>query len=173
MKKVKIMTVMTYLSIAILAGCSRQPTQQTGTTTAAAQTESITETVKETALSDIYAQIEEEVELPAMLSLNENYISNYYGIDPSLLEEYVFSNAEEVIYADTVIMMKVKSETDAEGITEALETMLEHKKLELENYLPEQFELVDKAEIKISGSYIYLVISKDAEKIEAIIKASI
>ena len=105
-----------------------------------------------------------------MVLLNDNYIANYFGIDLAGLEEYVFTNAEEVIYADTVIMMKAKPETDKETLKEALETMIEHKKAELENYLPEQFKVVEKGEIHVVNNYVYLVISEKAEEIETIIE---
>ncbi len=105
-----------------------------------------------------------------MVTLNDNYIANYFGIDLSKLEEYIFVNAQEVIYADTIIIMKVKDTNDIDTMKEALETMIEHKKSELENYLPEQFKIVEKSEIKTSDSYIYLIISNDAQTINGIIE---
>lgn len=131
------------------------------------------ESTKSKTLSEIYDEIVEEVELPNMVVLNENYIANYFGIDMSLVEDYSFANAEEVIYADTIIVMKAKDVASLEIFKEALQTMIDHKKQELENYLPEQFKLVEKSQIKTSGSYLYLVISENAEAIEAIIEENI
>ena len=48
--------------------------------------------------------------------------------------------------------------------------MIEHKKAELENYLPEQFKVVEKGEIHVVNNYVYLVISEKAEEIETIIE---
>ena len=121
----------------VLSGCQSRENQQVTPAEA-----TVTERTEEKALSDIYKEIEEGVELPKMVVLNDNYIANYFGIDLAGLEEYVFTNAEEVIYADTVIMMKATPETDKETLKEALETMIEHKKAELENYLPEQVKIV-------------------------------
>ena len=47
--------------------------------------------------------------------------------------------------------------------------MVEHKKAELENYLPEQFKIVEKSEVQVKGDYVYLVISEKASDIEAVI----
>ncbi len=157
----------------LLSGCAsggeNQPTQAApAQTTAATTTEAVT-TVAAKPLSEIYTEIEGAVELPKMVVLNDNYIANYFGIDLEVLEEYVFTNAEEVIYADTVIMMKAKADTDKEVLKEALNTMVEHKKAELENYLPEQFKIVEKSEVQVKGDYVYLVISEKASDIEAVI----
>lgn len=161
----KILTVIGMTGL-LLSGCSNKEDSQT-TPVANISTEQPAEAK---ALSDIYAEIEEKVELPKMVTLNDNYIANYFGIDLEGLEEYVFTNAEEVIYADTVILMKAKTETDKEALKEALTTMIDHKKAELENYLPEQFQIVEKSVVQTAGDYVYLVISEQAKDIETIIE---
>lgn len=151
----------------VLAGCAGGEDNQV--TSGLVQTTVAEETTSEKPLADIYTEIEETAELPKMVVLNDNYIANYFGIDLETLDEYVFTNAEEVIYADTVIMMKAKPGTDKETLKEALDTMITHKKAELENYLPEQFKIVEKAEIQVKGDYVYLVISEKSADIEAVI----
>ena len=44
----------------------------------------------------------EIIEQPEMVILNDNYIANYYGVDLSLLEDYLFANAEDVILENTI-----------------------------------------------------------------------
>ncbi len=149
----------------LLAGCSSKGNNQMSTVPGEEQI-----TKEEKALTEIYDEITENVELPKMVVLNDNYIANYFAIELSGLEEYVFTNAEEVIYADTIIIIKAKPDTDKEALQEALETMIEHKKAELENYLPEQFKIVEKSKVQVSGDYIYLVISEKEADINAIIE---
>lgn len=129
-------------------------------------TESKTQSEEEKTMQEIYEEIVESVEQPEMVILNDNYIANYYGIDLSLLEDYLFASAEDVIFADTIVMMKVKEESSAQTMKEVLDTMIAQKKLELENYLPEQFQIVEKSKVVVSGTYVYLVISEKAEEIE-------
>lgn len=163
------MIIMAGLTGLLISGCASGEENQTTQAVTAVTTTIAETTVKEVPLSDMYAEIESAVELPKMVILNDNYIANYFGIDLDTLEEYVFTNAEEVIYADTVIMMKAKSGTDKEVLKEALDTMIDHKKAELENYLPEQFKIVEKSTVQIKGDYVYLVISEKAADIEAVI----
>jgi len=144
-------------------------TQPVTTTIQQEETTETAENVTAKTMKEIYEEISEEVEHPDMVALNDNYIANYYGIDLSLLEDYIFVNAEDVIYADTIILMKVKEETSVEAMRDALDTMIEQKKLELENYLPEQFKIVEKSEVVVSGNYVYLVISEHAQEIQTVI----
>ena len=74
----------------VLSGCQSRENQQVTPAEA-----TVTERTEEKALSDIYKEIEEGVELPKMVVLNDNYIANYFGIDLAGLEEYVFTNAED------------------------------------------------------------------------------
>lgn len=158
----------------LLSGCASGAGNSTAQATTAAEEKAVmTEAAATTAvtpLSEVYAEIEKAVELPKMVVLNDNYIANYFSIEPDSLEEYVFTNAEEVIYADTVILMRAKADTDKETLKEALNKMVEHKKAELENYLPEQFKIVEKSAVQEKGDYVYLVISEKSAEIEAVIE---
>lgn len=159
------------LSIGLCTACGKAPNVQaepTMVTTASLQEETTESETKKT-MQEIYDEIAEKVEQPDMVALNDNYIANYYGIDLSLLEDYVFINAEDVIYADTIVLMKVKDEASTQVMKDALDTMIEQKKLELENYLPEQYKVVEKSEIVVAGNYVYLVISEKADEIQAVI----
>ena len=118
----------------------------------------------------IYEAIGQQVELPSMIEGDDSFISNYYGINPADLDGYVFASAEEATLADSVIIMKAKSEDAVANLTASLNTVIEQKAAEMENYLPEQYDIVVKSSVKTEGTYVYLVISEDADSIEAVIQ---
>ncbi len=78
--------------------------------------------------------------------------------------------SEEATSAETIVIMKVKDEGDVEKISEALQVVVDEKRGEMENYLPEQFEIVDKSSVKSKGSYVYLVISEAGDTIVQMIE---
>lgn len=80
--------------------------------------------------------------------MDGEFISNYYGIDTAVLEEYVFSMSEDAAQAETIILMKVKNTEDLEAFAECLQTIVDEKKNEMENYIPEQFAIVEKAKFR-------------------------
>lgn len=122
---------------------------------------------------EIYDLVSESVTLISPVIMQDNFIENYYNIDPALLEEYVFSMSEEATSAETVVIMKLKDKADAGTISDALQLVIEEKSGEMENYLPGQYDIVKKSAVKTEGSYVYLVISEQADAIEQIIKAQL
>ena len=121
----------------------------------------------------IYDLVTESVTLISPVIMQDNFIENYYNIDPALLEEYVFSMSEEATSAETVVIMKLKDKADADKISAALQLVIEEKSGEMENYLPGQYDIVKKSAVKTEGSYVYLVISEQADAIEKIIEAQL
>ena len=128
------------------------------------------ETVNARPVKEIYEDIKQAVELHSPVEMADSFISNYYGIDPEKLEEYIFVMSEEATSAETIVIMKVKDEGDVEKISEALQVVVDEKRGEMENYLPEQFEIVDKSSVKSKGSYVYLVISESGDTIVQMIE---
>ena len=85
----------------------------------------------------------------------------------------MFSMSEAAISAETVAILKAKDAGSTAGLSAALQTVIDQKKSEMENYLPDQFQIVDKSSVKVNGNYVYLVISDQADAINQIIQAGI
>lgn len=136
-------------------------------------TESVIETEAALSVHDIYQQIEQAVTLNVPLLLPDDFITNYYGIDLSVLEEYVFEMSEAATSAETIVIMKANDGEDTGVLADSLQEVRSSKAAEMENYLPDQFEIVEKSEVKIKGDYVYLVISEQADAILEIIEGGL
>ncbi|MBQ2450898.1 MAG: DUF4358 domain-containing protein [Lachnospiraceae bacterium] len=168
MKKMKIKKYLLLLtSVVLLTGCTDSTPANTVTT---AQTE---ETVEAKAITEIYEDITKTVTLYSPFCWDDEFISNYYGIDVSSLEEYVFSMSEDATSAETIIIMKAKDATSVSSLSDCLQVVVDEKRNEMENYLPEQFEIVEKSSVQTQNDYVWLVISENADTITKIIKDSI
>lgn len=128
---------------------------------------------EQASVEDMYKEIEQNVELISPVPMGDAFITNYYGIEPEKLEEYVFVMSEEATSAETVVIMKVKDEGDVEAMCSALQVVVDEKRSEMQDYLPEQFEIVDKSSVKSKGNYVYLVISEHADSILQLIEKAI
>ncbi len=135
--------------------------------TTVAKTDSIQEAKS---ITEIYAEIQSSVALYSPMEFDDEFLMNYYGIDASLLEEYVFSMSEDAASAETIVIMKVKSSSDVDNLSESLQVVVDEKRNEMENYLPEQFAIVDKAEVEVKDKYIWLVISENEDTIKKMIE---
>lgn len=175
----------------VLAGCGGQSekSQGTGPTGGRADSENAAATVDEAggenpggageektqkaAPEEIYRSIENSMELPSMMEGDDDFISNYYGIEPADLDSYVFASAEDATLATSVIIMKAKSEDVVEKLEASLNTVIEQKAAEMQGYIPEQYDIVADSSVKTEGLYVYLVIAENAGDIEAVISAAV
>lgn len=165
------------LGMLLLSGCGSTAQDSTAQTPAAENSVS-QDTVEEVpaaqkSVSEIYKEIVSSVALVSPVEMSDEFISNYYGIEPDKLEEYVFVMSEEATSAETVAIMKVKDTGDVESIKTALGVVVDEKRAEMENYLPEQFAIVDKSSVETKDSYVWLVISENQADILALIKENI
>lgn len=160
----------------VCAGCSSGetvPTANTTDQTAVSDTADNTDTKTAKSIDEIYQEIGQTVTLQSPQCMDDDFISNYYGIDASMLEEYVFSMSEDAAQAETIIIMKLKNTDDLASLQDSLQTVVDEKKNEMENYIPEQFAIVEKSKVQTKENYIWLVISENADAITDIIESGL
>ncbi|MCI8313793.1 MAG: DUF4358 domain-containing protein [Lachnospiraceae bacterium] len=167
-RKIQKITAALVIAILLCSGC----TDKTKTTASdAVQTSKPEITAK--SIDEIYQEITQSVTLQSPACMDEDFISNYYGIDTKTLSEYVFSMSEDAAQAETIIIMKAEQSEDLEGLSSCLQTVVDEKKNEMENYIPEQFAIVEKSKVQTKGNYVWLVISENAKSITDIIENSL
>ena len=74
---------------------------------------------------------------------------------------------------DTVIIASVKDSADLEDIKLKIQNFREAKAAEMKSYLVDQYDIVEKSEVKTKGNTVYLIISEKSEDIEKIIDSGI
>ncbi len=123
-------------------------------------------------LQDVYEKITDQVELNSPMIVPDDFITNYFGIDVGQLEEYLFVMSEMATSAETIVIVKADGQ-NKQSVIASLQTVLDQKAAEMKDYLPDQFDIVSRSEVKELGGYVYLVISENAEAIEEIIEAEL
>ena len=121
--------------------------------------------------ADIYSKVTSY--LPSMVSFDDSYISNYYGIDASQLDGYVFAAAEDVTQADTVVILKAKDSSSVSTLSSQLATVKQQKEAELQDYNPTAYQVAAAGYVKTSGNYVYLILSNNASAIDQEISANV
>lgn len=124
-------------------------------------------------VSTVYSGISPMAE-GTLVEMNDNYISNYYGIDVADLQEYVFAQSDDPKSAETIIIFKCQDGEKRKLYVQAVENALNQKYDELTNYdLPDEAKLVKQSKIRKSDDLVYLVISDKSKEMNKIIKDSI
>lgn len=164
-------------AVLLCTGCSDQTVPAVNNTSSTPETAQASEpsagNEQAKSIDAVYQEIEQAVSLQSPQCMDDDFISNYYGIDAASLEEYVFSMSEDAAQAETIIIMKVKNADDLPGLAESLQTVVDEKKNEMENYIPEQFAIVEKSKVQTKDNYVWLVISDNADAIADIIESGL
>ena len=121
--------------------------------------------------ADIYSKVTSY--LPSMVSFDDSYISNYYGIDASQLDGYVFAAAEDVTQADTVVILKAKDSSSVSTLSSQLATVKQQKEAELQDYNPTAYQVAAAGYVKTSGNYVYLIMSNNSSAIDQVISSNV
>lgn len=124
-------------------------------------------------IAALYENICSEVSLILPVEMEDDFLENYYGIDLSLIDSYVCSMSEEATSAETIFIVKLNDEKDSEAISECVSMVRDDKEVEMEDYLPDQYEIVEKSSVEANGKYVWLVISENADSINSIIEDAI
>ena len=108
-----------------------------------------------------------------LVKMNENYISNYFGIESENLSDCIITQSEDPKSASTFIMIKCEDSEKRQQYIESINNFLSQKYDELTNYdLPEEAELVKGAEVKTEGNWVYLIVDKNADEVNKLVQDS-
>lgn len=123
-------------------------------------------------LAEFYEDFKSKVELEPLFEAPDDFVLNYFGIDKASLDDSIFYIAESEISTETLIIVKTNV-NNKEEVENSLNTYIENKKNELRDYLPQQYEIADKAGVCTKGDYMYLVMSENADSAKEYIEQNL
>lgn len=122
------------------------------------------EEAKEIDIPALWTSIEETVELPSMMELDDTTLKDVYGIDAADLESYVARIPFMNVHATEFFMAKVK-EGQMDSVKEAIEKRQADLVAVWERYLPDQYELVQNYKLETEGNYVLFCVCAQADEV--------
>lgn len=166
MKKFVILICVLVLALTACGGDTGATTVPTTEPTAAPTTQPVQN--QNVDLEDLYNRC--VAQMPEMILLDADMALNYCGISPSdCVRSYVAICADGLI-TDEVWFIEA---TDSEALNRLLNMVtarLEAKDEESVTYSPEQNRVVKDARTITSGNYLVLLVSPDADTLEALVR---
>ena len=129
-----------------------------------------TEETKDVDLKALYASIEGQ--LPQMLVLEGDLLTNFLGINASDYPQVVAAICAEGLRVDEVWLVETSGEDSMEAAKTLAESRLKARAEETVDYNPEQYAIVEKAELFTIGNYLILLVSPDVENLKAQVEAA-
>ena len=119
---------------------------------------------KEIDIPALWTSIEETVELPSMMELDDTTLQDVYGIDAADLESYVARIPLMNVHATEFFIAKVK-----DGKMDTVKEAIAKRQADLvtvwEQYLPEQYELVQNYKLETEGNYVLFCVCAQADEV--------
>jgi len=143
------------LSLIITAGCSQNQGQ-----------------TKNPSVAEIRDQIAKSVDISELIEQTEDDLTTLYNIDANDVEESIIYIAPTNLQADELTIIKVKDGANVSEIKDRIAQRVEQQANSFKDYLPEEYDLIEKHVLKSKGNYILLAISKKADEIEDIFDKS-
>ncbi len=116
-------------------------------------------------VNEVYESIAAKVTMPEMMTLSEKRMLNFLGIDSQQCVQYAVYVCADNLCADEVWMVEAVDAEAADLIEELAKGRLERKAAENKDYLPDQYEIVQKGQIIRSGNYVMLFVSPEVDTV--------
>ena len=187
MKKFVLMMLVGAIALSSLAACSVNTTDTSKDpsnvadsselviSVDASKDESKTESSKEESINliDLAASIRPKLVATETLDKPTDELYNDTGIVDNTFESYVWFSEMSGLSSEMVAIFEAKSEADLNTIKGFLEGYVQSVKTQMKDYNADNYAMAEKAVIKTSGLYIYLVISPNVTDIDGFIAAEL
>ena len=116
-----------------------------------------------TDMNEMYGKIQQAVQMPEMLKLDAAMMLDYCGIRQEDVKQAVVAICADSLRTDEVWLLEAVDEAAADRLVALANKRLEKKGEESITYSPEQYAVVEKAQLVQKGNFIALLVSPDSE----------
>lgn len=111
--------------------------------------------------------------LPEMLILDEATMLNFLGIQSDDCAQAVVAISANGLSADEVWLIEAKDEAAYDRLIQLVNVRLTAKEDETISYVPDQYAIVEKAEILSKDLYIAFLVSPDVDSMKAMVESAL
>ena len=111
--------------------------------------------------------------MPQMLPMDEMMMLNFCGIEAEMCEQAAVAVCFDGLRADEVWLIEAKDADSLKQLEALANSRLERKGEESITYSPEQYEVVQKAEVMTMGNYLVMIVSPDVQDLVAVVNEAI
>lgn len=111
--------------------------------------------------------------LPEMFVMDETTMLNFLGIRAEDCQQAIAAVSNDGLRADEVWLIEAKDQQALDKLKTLAQTRLEAKADETVLYSPEQYAVVEKAELITQGMYLVLLVSPDVDTLKADVEAAV
>lgn len=134
---------------------------QAGDKSSSASLEAVTESVVDT------------LDLEGMQESNNRMFQKFYGLNPEDYEGVTLYSPASNMDAQELLIIKLKDNSQAEAVTEAINTRLETQMNSFEGYGIEQYAMLEDHVLDVQGNFILYVVNPNAQAADEAFRSSL
>ena len=121
-------------------------------------------------LKAVMTEIESSITLPENMDdiTSADLLLQYYGIDSADVKQFAVKINGTGIQCDEIVMIEAVDADALGAIKTCLNNRLEDVKNQMNNYLPDQYQIAAACKVEVKGNYVTLFISSDASRMAEI-----
>lgn len=163
MKKIFVFLLTAAMMLALTA-CAEPAPETTEAPTDAAQTTAASEATAAADSVDLQALYDSmAAQMPEMIVLDESMMLNFCGIAAEDCTQVIAAICADGLRTDELWLIEAVDEAALDRLKSLAETRLKAKGEESISYSPEQYAVVEKAQIITSGLYLAVIVSPDVD----------
>lgn len=125
-------------------------------------------------LNDIMTQIVSECSVSNTLEITtKDDLAAQYAISADSINDFAAQVGSSSLNQEEIVMIQATTTDAAAAIQSQLNVHYKEKLESCRDYLPDDYKMIQKCEVKTKDKYVYMFISDNAEKMEEIFKADI
>lgn len=113
------------------------------------------------------------VEIKEMKKAGAQDFKKYYGLNANDFDEVVLYLPDGVMSVNELLIVRLRSESQAEAVEQAAQERLEAQKESFDGYGISQMQLLKSAVLESRGSYVFFIVGEDADKAYAAFRKSL
>lgn len=116
------------------------------------------------AFDEVAKGVEASLDTENLVKQDSQALKRYYGLNSADYDGVLFYSSSSSMSAEEVLMIKVKSDDQLQGVRDAINTRIANRKNDFDGYAPKQVQLLDSAQLKVRGDYIFLAVAPKADE---------
>ena len=118
----------------------------------------------------VYDSMTAVADMPDMVVVPNDKGEFLFGIAPGDCKQEIVAICQDSLLADELWLIEATDKEAADRIEALAQNRLQQKAAELENYLPEQYQVVQQAQLSREGNCVVLLISPLAKELAKLLK---
>lgn len=124
-------------------------------------------------MADIRSAMLQNTDMGKMKECNDRKLMQFMGINYENYDSYLYYKSKESLGVDEVLVVKVRSAADLDGLKDAAENRVQSQEKAFDGYGTNQMKLLDNAVIATKGNYLFYCVAENPGKYEEVFRHAV